>query len=144
MKISTRGRYALRMMLDLAEHYSDEYISLKEISKRQDISKKYMEQIIPMLNQGHLLRTAKGQHGGYRLARLPREITLREVVSCAEGGINIIDCLADEVNQCPRAETCMTLPIWEGLNKTINDYLESSTLQDILDRQASDMGTYVI
>lgn len=144
LKISTKGRYALRMMLDLAEHYGDEFISLKEISKRQGISKKYMEQIIPLLNHGHLLRTAKGQHGGYRLARQPSQITAGDVVACAEGGIHIIDCLEDEVNQCPRAQGCMTLPLWQGLNDTINNYLNSYTLQDILDEYNSDVGTYVI
>lgn len=144
MKISTRGRYALRMMIDLAQHYSDQYISLKEITKRQGISKKYMEQIIPLLNQKHLLRTAKGQHGGYRLARKPYEITVAEIVECAEGGLNVIDCLEDEPNQCPRMEECLTLPIWKGLNDRIYEYLNSITLQDILDRNSADIGTYVI
>lgn len=144
MKISTRGRYALRMMIDLAQHYCDKYISLKEITKRQGISKKYMEQIIPLLNQRHLLRTAKGQHGGYMLGRKPEDITVAEIVSCAEGGLNIIDCLEDDPNQCPRAEDCLTLPIWQGLNDLIYNYLNGITLQDILDQQAADIGTYVI
>lgn len=144
MKISTRGRYALRMMIDLAEHYGEEYIALKEITKRQGISKKYMEQIIPLLNQAHLLRTAKGQRGGYMLSRRPSEITVAEIVSCAEGGLNIIECLSGETNQCPRAGICQTLSIWEGLNKLIDDYLSGITLQDILDQSAADVGTYVI
>ncbi len=144
MKISTRGRYALRMMIDLAEHDGDEFIALKEITKRQGISKKYMEQIIPLLNQAHLLRTAKGQKGGYKLARNPSEITIAEIVSCAEGGLNVIDCLEDEVNQCPRAAYCRTLPVWEGLRKLINDYLSGITLQDILDQNAAEIGTYMI
>lgn len=144
MKISTRGRYALRMMIDLAEHDGDEFIALKEITKRQGISKKYMEQIIPLLNQGHLLRTAKGQKGGYKLSRHPSEITIEEIIACAEGGIHIIDCLEDEVNQCPRAGYCKTLPIWEGLNKLIVDYLSGITLQDVMDQSAADIGMYVI
>lgn len=144
MKISTRGRYALRMMIDLAEHYGEEYIALKEITKRQGISKKYMEQIIPLLNQAHLLRTAKGQRGGYMLSRKPAEITVAEIVSCAEGGLNVIECLEDEPNMCPRAGICQTLSVWEGLNQLIRDYLSGITLQDILDQNAADVGTYVI
>lgn len=144
MKISTRGRYALRMMIDLAEHDGEEFIALKEITKRQGISKKYMEQIIPLLNQAHLLRTAKGQKGGYKLARHPSEITIAEIVACAEGGLNVIDCLEDEENQCPRAPYCRTLPIWEGLRKLINDYLSGITLQDVLDQNAAEIGMYMI
>lgn len=144
MKISTRGRYALRMMIDLAEHYGEDYIALKEITKRQGISKKYMEQIIPLLNQAHLLRTAKGQKGGYMLNRRPSEITVAEIVSCAEGGLNVIECLEDETNQCPRAEICQTLPVWKGLNELIRNYLSGITLQDIIDQSAADVGNYVI
>lgn len=144
MKISTRGRYALRMMIDLAEHNGEEFIALKEISKRQGISKKYMEQIIPLLNQAHLLRTAKGKNGGYQLGRRPSDITVAEIISSAEGGLCVIDCLEDNPNQCPRAGYCRTLPIWEGLNKLIIDYLSDITLQDILDQNAADIGMYVI
>ena len=144
MKISTRGRYALRMMIDLAEHYGDEYISLKEITKRQNISKKYMEQIIPLLNRNQLLRTAKGQRGGYMLSRRPEDINIAEIVSCTEGNLHVVECLSTEPNLCDRYEDCRSIGIWEGLDKLIYDYLSSITLQDILDQNAAEIGTYVI
>ena len=100
MKISTRGRYALRMMVDLAQHWEEgAYIPLKEISARKNISKKYMEQIIPLLNRGKLLKTTKGQHGGYMLACQPSEITVAQIVECAEGGLDIID-FPDPAHPC--------------------------------------------
>ncbi len=143
MKISTKGRYSLRMMIDLAEHYrNEEFISLKEISKRQNISKKYMEQIIPLLNNQDLLKTLKGQHGGYMLAKHPSQITVADIISCAEGGLDIID-LDPGKNAYDISNVYMTIPVWDGLNKLIRDYLESITLQDILDDYGQ-IGMYVI
>ena len=145
MMISTRGRYALRLMLDLAEHQGDGYVALKDAAQRQDISKKYLEQIIPTLNRFDLLRTTRGYQGGYRLARNPADYTLGDILRATEGSLAPVTCLEVGHNNCERQADCATLPIWQGLNKVINDYLDGITLQDILDRQAARRGNdYVI
>ncbi len=135
MKISTKGRYALRLMLDLAEHRGDGFIALKEIAQRQNISKKYLEQIIPMLNTPELLQTNRGFQGGYRLSQPPEYYTVGMILRLTEGSLAPVACLVQQPNTCERAENCPTLFIWEGLNKTITQYLDSITLQDIIDRQ---------
>lgn len=134
MKISTKGRYALRMMLDLAMHSADGFVALKDIAERQDISKKYLEQIVPLLNKADLLRTNRGYQGGYSLAKSPEKYTVGEILRVTEGNLCPVSCLQYPVNECPRASECMTLPVWEGLYKAINNYLDSVTLQDIIDR----------
>lgn len=136
MKISTKGRYALRMMLDLAIHRSDGYIALKDIAERQDISKKYLEQIVPLLNKADLLRTNRGYQGGYALSKNPDQYTVGEILCVTEGNLCPVSCLQYPVNECPRAAECMTLPVWEGLYKAINNYLDSVTLQDMIDMSA--------
>ena len=135
MKISTKGRYALRMLLDLAEHQFDGYVALKDIAERQGISKKYLEQIVPILNKSDVLRTNRGFQGGYRLAKSPDKYTVGEILRVTEGSLCPVSCLQYPVNECPRAGECITLPVWEGLYRVINEYLESVTLQDILDMQ---------
>ena len=140
MKISTKGRYALRLLTDLALHQEDGYVSLKDISERQDISKKYLEQIVPMLNKSGILRTNRGNRGGYMLAKLPEECTVGDVLRATEGSLAPVSCLDYEVNDCPRAGSCATLFVWEGLNKVVSDYLDRITIQDILDR-ISDLGS---
>ncbi|MEA4946058.1 MAG: Rrf2 family transcriptional regulator [Oscillospiraceae bacterium] len=135
MKISTKGRYALRMMLDLAEHQGNGFIALKDIAKRQDISKKYLEQIIPVLNHGGILLTNRGYLGGYRLARTPDQYTMGEILRLTEGSLAPVACLDQQPNQCARCGECPTLPVWQGLEKIINEYLDGITLQDILDQQ---------
>ncbi|MCD7729158.1 MAG: RrF2 family transcriptional regulator [Clostridia bacterium] len=132
MKISTRGRYSLRMMADLAQHYSEGYIALKDISARQNISKKYLEQIIPFLNRSGLLITNRGHMGGYKLAREPKDITVKEVIESAEGSLAPVSCMENEPNECPRCAECLTLPVYTGLYKVVNDYLSGITLQDII------------
>lgn len=107
MKISTRGRYALRMMVDLAQHYDQGFIALKDISKRQDISKKYLEQIIPFLNRGNLLSATKGHMGGYRLAKAPSEITVREILESAEGSLVPVSCMDNTPNLCKNVKTVL-------------------------------------
>lgn len=144
MKISTKGRYALRMLIELALHQDESYVSLKEISERQGISKKYLEQIVPMLNKGGILRTNRGNKGGYMLAKSPDECTVGDVLRATEGSLSAVACLEHEVNDCPRAEICQTLYIWEGLTKTITDYLDSITIQDILDRFSDAGDNYCI
>lgn len=143
MKISTRGRYALRMMIDLAQHYNEGFIALKDISKRQDISKKYLEQIIPFLNRNNLLIANKGHMGGYRLAKTPSKITVREILESAEGSLTPVSCMDNNPNQCERCENCITLPIYQGLYQVIIDYFDSITLEDILNRHVSEF-TYNI
>lgn len=135
MKISTKGRYALRLLIDLAQHQQDGYISLKDIAARQNISKKYLEQIIPILNRDHILKTNRGFQGGYCLAQPPKDYTIGQVLRLTEGTLAPVTCLKQAPNQCPRWEQCITLPIWQGLEQVINNYLDNITLQDILDQQ---------
>lgn len=135
MKISTKGRYALRMLLDLAEHQNNGYIALKDIAERQGISKKYLEQIVPLLNKSDILQTNRGFQGGYMLARSPEKYTVGDILRITEGGLHPVACLAQNPIQCDRSIDCATLPIWQGLERVINEYLDSITLQDILDQQ---------
>lgn len=135
MKISTKGRYALRMMLDLAEHQGDGYIALKDIAERQNVSKKYLEQIVPILNKADILNTNRGYQGGYRLARTPDQYTVGDILRITEGSISPVACLDKNPVECERAAECATLPVWQGLYKVIADYLDGITLQDILDKQ---------
>lgn len=135
MKISTKGRYALRMLIDLAEHSNDGFIALKDIAERQGISKKYLEQIVPILNRSDILQTNRGFQGGYKLAQSPDKYTIGKILRLTEGSLSPIPCLDQNPNQCERSNVCVTLPIWQGLSKVINDYLDSITLQDILDKQ---------
>ena len=135
MKISTKGRYALRMLIDLAEHSNDGFIALKDIAERQGISKKYLEQIVPILNRSDLLQTNRGFQGGYKLAQAPSKYTIGKILRLTEGSLSPVACLDQDPILCERRGDCVTLPIWQGLNKVINDYLESITLQDVLDQQ---------
>ena len=137
VKISTKGRYALRMLIELASHTEEGFVSLKEISENQGISKKYLEQIVPMLNKSGILRTNRGNRGGYMLARSARETTVGDVLRATEGSLAPVSCLDYEVNDCPRAANCATLFVWEGLAHVIAEYLDGVTLQDILDHKAS-------
>lgn len=134
MKISTKGRYVLRMLLDLAEHRGEGYIALKDIAKRQGISKKYLEQIIPLLNNTDILVASRGYQGGYMLAKSPDMYTVGDILRITEGSIAPVACLDGGSSVCERDGHCMTLYVWEGLEKVIAEYLDSITLQDILDR----------
>lgn len=135
MKISTKGRYALRMLLDLAEHQGDSYIALKDIAARQEISKKYLEQIVPLLNRSDVLRTNRGFQGGYRLAQSPDKYTVGDILRITEGSLAPVACLDQEPNECLRCNECLTLDVWKGLGEVIDGYLDGITLQDILDKQ---------
>lgn len=135
MKISTKGRYALRMMLDLAEHQNDGFVALKDIAERQNISKKYLEQIVPILNKADVLRTTRGFQGGYRLAKSPDKYTVGEILRLTEGSLAPVACLDHDPIECSRSIGCATLPVWQGLYNVINEYLDGITLQDILDQQ---------
>ena len=137
MKISTKGRYALRMLCDLALHYEDGFISLKDIAERQSISKKQLEQIVPLMNKSGLLITNRGNKGGYMLANKPDEITVGDVLRATEGSLAPVACLEPPVNECPRSAECSTLYVWEGLYKHVTDYLDSITIQDIINHGSS-------
>ncbi len=135
MKISTKGRYALRMLIDLAEHSDCGYIALKDIAKRQGISKKYLEQIIPIFNKTDILKTNRGSQGGYMLSKSPDTYTVGDILRLTEGNLAPVTCLENNPVECERSLECATLPIWQGLYKVVNEYLDSITLQDILDMQ---------
>lgn len=144
MKISTKGRYALRMMIDLSQHSSDEFVALKDIAERQGISKKYLEQIVPLLNSAGMLSTNRGYQGGYKLARKPKDYTVAEILRVTEGNLAPVACLDGDPANCERYSECLTIDIWEGLYKVINEYLSGITLQDILDKNAVSGGDYSI
>jgi Rrf2 family protein len=122
------------MLLDLAEHKDDGYIPLKDVAQRQDISKKYLEQIVGILNQSGVLRTNRGYQGGYMLAQPAEKYTVGHILRITEGSLTPVACLETETNLCKRSAFCKTLPIWKGLDKVIAEYLDGITLQDILDR----------
>ena len=132
MKISTKGRYALRTMLDLAVHENGGLIPLREISTRQGITIKYLEQVMNLLNKAGYVRSVRGAGGGYRLAKEPSQYTIGDILRIAEGSLAPVSCLEDEVNTCPRNADCMTVDFWEGLADAINNYVDSFTLEDLL------------
>ena len=144
MKISTKGRYALRLMVDLAEHKDSGFIALKDVAKRQNISKKYLEQIVPVLNGAGLLTTNRGNRGGYKLAKEPKEYTVGDILRITEGSIAPVSCLESDVNSCERKNFCQTLYVWEGLYKVVNEYLDSITVQDIVDKIGNITVDYII
>lgn len=131
MMISTKGRYALRVMLDLAQ-YDGEYVSLKEIATRQEVSLKYLEMIVAMLHKAGLVRSMRGKEGGYRLAQPPGRIAIGSILRLTEGGLAPVSCLKQGTEPCPRAEGCPTLPLWKELHAVVNHYLDGVTLQDML------------
>ena len=144
MRISTKGRYALRLMVDLAEHKDSGFIALKDVAKRQNISKKYLEQIVPVLNGAGLLTTNRGNRGGYKLAKEPKEYTVGDILRITEGSIAPVSCLESDVNSCERKNFCQTLYVWEGLYKVVNEYLDSITVQDIVDKIGNTTLDYII
>ena len=137
MKISTKGRYALRMLLDMAQHQAYGAVALKEVAERQNISKKYLEQIALVLSQKGVLHGARGHQGGYRLIGEPKDYTLYSILEMMEGSLHPVACLDAETNVCERCNGCETLYIWEELDDLIRDYLSAMTLQDVLDRLAT-------
>ena len=145
MKISTKGRYALRMLIDLALHQQDGFIALKDIAARQNISKKYLEQIVPILNKSNILQANRGFQGGYRLVNPPCAYRVGSILRLTEGSLTPIACLDWNPEGCERRNDCMTLPMWQGLSKVIADYLDNITLQDIIDDyQARGVNNYNI
>ncbi|MDR1691761.1 MAG: Rrf2 family transcriptional regulator [Oscillospiraceae bacterium] len=134
MKVSTKGRYALRMLLDLAEHKESGFVSLKEIAIRQNISKQYLEQIVTLLNTSDVLKTNRGKQGGYMLAKSPSQITVGQILRITEGNLSPVACLEDEVNRCERSASCKTLPMWDDFYTVITNYLDNVTVQDMLEQ----------
>ncbi len=134
MRISTKGRYALCVMLDLAQHYGEGCVALRDIAARQNISKKYLEQIVSLLNRPDILKTVRGAQGGYLLARTPDKYTVAEILKLAEGSLAPIPNLEDPAEAAAAADSQL-LYVWQGLFDTVNDYLEGITLQDIINHQ---------
>ncbi len=132
MLISTKGRYALRVMIDIASDKTGDYVPLTRIAENQNISIKYLESIIVLLSKEGLLDGKRGKNGGYKLYRDPSEYTVLEILRLTEGGLAPVSCLEGEINNCVRAKSCQTLPLWEGLNNIINNYLGSITLADVM------------
>ena len=134
MMISTKGRYALRFLVDLAEHQGDGFVPLKDISTRHEISEKYLEIVVKELVKGGLLAAMRGKGGGYRLNRAPEEYSVKAVLELMEGPLAPVACLESGQNVCPRSNGCRTLPLWQGLDKVISDYLTQFTLVDLCEK----------
>ena len=131
MKISTKGRYALRVMVDIAMNNKGEYVSVKDIAFRQEISKKYLEQIMTMLSKANLIETTRGNMGGYKLTRKTEDYKIGDILRATEGDLTPLDCLIDS-SYCGRKENCNTYSFWAGLDNVINKYIDSQTLKDLI------------
>ncbi len=138
MKISTRGRYALRFMIDLAQHDSGDFIALKDVSARQEISIKYLEQITALLSKFGLLQSVRGPQGGYKLSKRPSDYKIGEILKITEGSLSPIACLETEVNTCPKKDDCHTYSLWQGLKRVIDEYLDSVTLEDLVNKNTEE------
>ena len=135
MIISTRGRYALRVMLDLAENGNGAYIAMKKIAERQGISLKYLEQILPVLTQNNIIEGISGKGGGYRLTRKPEEYNVGEILRLTEGNLAPVACLQCNAEKCDRADTCLTLPMWTEFHHMVNQYFDSITLSSLIEQE---------
>ena len=135
MKVSTKGRYALRLMTDIAAHDGNGYVSLKDVAERQDISMKYLEQIAGLLAKAGLLASGRGAQGGYRLVRAPEDYSVGGILRLTEGTLAPVACLAGESNGCERCGECPTLDFWTGLYAAVNNYIDRYTLADLLAEQ---------
>ncbi|MDL2325049.1 Rrf2 family transcriptional regulator [Ruminococcaceae bacterium OttesenSCG-928-A16] len=140
MKVSTKGRYALRMMVDFALYNTGEVVSLREVAARQEISMKYMEQIVSMLTKAGLLRSTRGPQGGYRLARRPEEYTVEEILTATEGSLAPVACLENDTNNCQRAGSCATLSFWEELYRINREFMQKTTLKTLVDAEREKNG----
>jgi len=143
MMISTRGRYALRILIDLAENRSERYVTLREVAQRQEISEKYLESIAKELVRAGYLEGLRGKGGGYRLAMEPERIRVLELLSSMEGPLAPVACLEPGARPCSRAAQCRTLPLWQGLDAVVREYLGRFTLEDLL-RQENEDYDYII
>ena len=136
MKISTKGRYALRLMLDLAQHRNEqEYVSIKKIAQRQDISEKYLEQIVALLARAGFVTSVRGAQGGYRLVLEPKDYTVGIILRQIEGNLSSVKCLEESPNKCGRCNNCVTIEVWKQINDAVNNVIDNITLQDLLEKQ---------
>ena len=142
MLISTKGRYALRVLIDMAEHQSENYVPLKEIAQRQDISEKYLESIVKALVKGGILTGLRGKGGGYRLRKPPEEYTVGTILQMTEGSLAPISCLEEDAKPCTRMAECRTRAMWQGLDRTIQEYLDGFTIADLM--QAEQPGDFYV
>jgi Rrf2 family protein len=133
MMVSTKGRYALFVLIDLAKHQGDGFVSLSEVAERQKLSLKYLESVVSMLNKGGLLKSCRGKNGGYRLSKEPAEYNINEILQLTEGSLAPVDCIKNNEAGCANSEGCMTLPLWVGMDRLIAKYLKNITLQDLID-----------
>lgn len=140
--ISTKGRYSVRILLDLAEHHNGGYIPMKEVAARQDISLKYIERLMPALKSAGLIDSVHGAGGGYRLTRAPEDYTLWEILTLAEGDLAPVSCLQQNAPPCQRAAECRTLPVWQGYYDATRAYFSGITLADLMNTPQG--GNYVI
>ena len=140
--ISTKGRYSIRILLDLAEHANGSFIPMKDVAQRQDISLKYIGKLMPALKEAGLIQSSHGLGGGYRLTREPDQYTLWEILCLAEGDMAPVSCLQEGADPCPRAAECRTLPVWEGYHRLTRDYFSGITLADLMNTPMAD--NYVI
>ena len=132
MMISTKGRYALRIMIDLAQNADETNVPLSDIAKRQEISVKYLEAVIAVLNKNGFVISKMGKYGGYRLAKDPSDYTVLEILKTIEGDLSPVACLKDNENTCNRADNCITLPMWKEVKNLVSDYFDHITLEDLL------------
>ena len=137
MLISTKGRYALRVMIDLAENKSEDFISLRGIAQRQEISEKYLESIIRMLVKARVVESLRGKGGGYRLNKAPEQYTVGSILRLTEESLAPVSCLEENADACPRAGKCQTLTLGQGLDKVIHEYLESVTIADLMNQRTA-------
>lgn len=144
MKISTKGRYALRLMLDIAKYGVEGPVRVKEIAKRQDISVKYLEQIISILTKAGYVRSTRGPQGGYRLGKDPEEYTVGMILKLTEGNLAPVECLVTPENTCDRSEDCVTLRIWKELNEAIESVVEKYTIADLMEWERERGNNYII
>lgn len=133
MLISTRGRYAIRVLLDLAENANDSYIPMKEVAKRQELSLKYIERIMPVLSHNQLVEGVQGKGGGYRLTKSPESYRIGDILRLTEGDLAPVACLECDAKVCTRAESCKTLPMWAEFKRMIDGYFDGITLRDLLE-----------
>lgn len=144
MKISTKGRYALRLMLDMAINDKGDPIRIKDIAARQEISDKYLEQIVSILNKAGFVKSIRGPQGGYKLTKRPEQYTVGMILRLTEGSLAPVSCLEDEVNLCERQLECITLPLWRKLDDAIKGVIDSVTLADLIEWNEEQKGNYVI
>jgi Rrf2 family protein len=144
MRISTKGRYALRLMIDLAIHHTGEPISLKDIARRQEISDKYLEQIISILNKAGYVKSIRGAQGGYILKMEPKDYTVGMILRVTEGSLAPVDCVEEGMAECEKMNECATVMIWQRINEAVNNVVDNITLEDLVEWQMQKVDQYVI